>query len=295
MGYMHIDNLYRNDEILCFREVYCLEKIHGTSAHVSWKEGQVRLFPGGCKMTTFEQLFDQEELARLFLELGHDQVILFGEQYGGKQQGMSGTYGKDARFVVFDVKVQDTWLNVVNAENVTDKMGLEFVYYTCVPCTQEALNAERDADSVQAIRNGMGEGKKREGVVLRPLMEFRNNRGDRVMAKHKRDYFRETRTPRKVGDPVRQLEGEQAAFEWVTDMRVRHVVDKLIAESRVLGIEQAGDVIKAMLADIEREGGGEVVMNKWTRKAISSAAIKTFQRLLPELRKQYLDDAKILD
>lgn len=38
MGYMHIDNLYKNQDMLIFRECYALEKIHGTSAHVSWKD-----------------------------------------------------------------------------------------------------------------------------------------------------------------------------------------------------------------------------------------------------------------
>lgn len=294
MSYLHIDNLDRNDRILQFKEVYCLEKIHGTSAHVSWKQEQLHLSPGGCKMVTFESLFARADLINRLNDLGHDSVVLFGEQHGGKQQGMSDTYGKEARFTVFDVKIGPTWLNVPNAESVTNKLGLEFVHYRRVPCTQEALAQERGADSVQAIRNGMGAGKAREGIVVRPLQEFRDNRGERVMAKYKRDAFCETRTPRRVGDPVKQLEGEQAAFEWVTDMRVRHVVDKLVATSlvaktRTLGIEHTGPVIKALLADIEREGGGEVVMNRWTRRAISAAASKTYQQLLPGLRKQYSD------
>ena len=30
MGYMHIDNLYKDQRILQFKECYALEKIHGT-------------------------------------------------------------------------------------------------------------------------------------------------------------------------------------------------------------------------------------------------------------------------
>ncbi len=29
MGYLHIDNLYKNQTILLFKEAYCMEKIHG--------------------------------------------------------------------------------------------------------------------------------------------------------------------------------------------------------------------------------------------------------------------------
>ena len=290
MGYRKIPNLYNNTDILMFRECYALEKLHGTSSHVKWNDGELTFYAGGCKHTTFVSLFDEEKLKELFLELGHDRVAVYGEQYGGKQQGMSLTYGKEPKFAAFEVKIEDTWLNVPNADDVTQKLGLEFVYYAKIKTDPEAIDAERDADSEQAIRNGVGPGKKREGVVLRPLIEFRDNRGNRVMAKHKRDEFRETATPRKVGDPKQKLEGEKASLEWVTDMRMRHVVDKMFAEVGKLGPEQTGTVIKAMLDDIEKEGGGEVIMNKATRRAVSKSAAQLYRKMMPELFKQYVLD-----
>ena len=44
MGYMHIDNLYKNQDVLMFREAYALEKIHGTSAHVAYGPGGLTFF-----------------------------------------------------------------------------------------------------------------------------------------------------------------------------------------------------------------------------------------------------------
>ena len=47
MGYAHIDNLYRAPEIL---ECFALEKIHGTSAHVSiLGVGAIQFSSGGAK------------------------------------------------------------------------------------------------------------------------------------------------------------------------------------------------------------------------------------------------------
>ena len=48
MGYLHIDNLYKNQTIMLFKECYAMEKIHGTSAHVGWKfeTKQVNFFTG---------------------------------------------------------------------------------------------------------------------------------------------------------------------------------------------------------------------------------------------------------
>ena len=95
MGYRHIDNLYKDQTTLMFKEVYALEKLHGTSAHVSFKDGNLHFFSGGEKHENFLKVFDQELLLQKFQELGHPEVVVFGEAYCGKQQGMSATYVKE--------------------------------------------------------------------------------------------------------------------------------------------------------------------------------------------------------
>lgn len=274
MGYLHIDNLYKNQTMLLFKECYALEKVHGTSAHVGWKGGNVTFHSGGVSNPAFVALFDKDALAAALANIGED-VTLYGEAYGGSCQKMSDTYGKELRFVAFDVRCGEHWLVVPAAHDVATKCGLEFVHYEKGPCELEWLNGQRDADSTQAIRNGVGPGKMREGVVLRPLVEVTLNNGQRVIAKHKRDEFKETATPREV-EPG-QLEVLQAAeaiaMEWVTAMRLAHVVDKLGAK----GVEDTGKVIKAMMEDVEREAAGEVVMSKDARKAIGGRAAKLWK------------------
>lgn len=87
MGYLHIDNLYKNQTILLFRECYALEKIHGTSAHVSWKEGLLTFFSGGEKHERFQGLFDGGALGEGFAAVGHPRLTVYGEAYGGKGEG----------------------------------------------------------------------------------------------------------------------------------------------------------------------------------------------------------------
>ncbi len=279
MGYLHIDNLYKNQEILKFKECYALEKIHGTSANISWSNETVNLFSGGEKFERFASLFDLEDLKTKFEELGHSKIHVYGEAYGGKQQGMKDVYGEELKFVVFDVKIGDMWLEVPNAENITNKLGLEFVFYEKVSTEIEELNKQRDRDSTQAIRNGVGIGKKMEGVVLRPLTEMTLKTGERVIAKHKRDEFRETATPRDVSpEQFKVLEEAKAiAEEWVTEMRLKHVLDKL---PQNIGIESTKLVIKAMVEDVLREAKGEIVENRETEKAIGSRAAKLFKQSL---------------
>jgi hypothetical protein len=270
MGYMHIDNLYKAQDIMMFRECYALEKIHGTSAHIGWKcvEKKVYFFSGGESHEKFSALFDVEKLEEQFK--GMPDTVVYGEAYGGKCQGMSGTYGKELKFVVFDVKINEMWLAVPNAEDfAVNTLGLEFVDYVKIPTELAAMDGERDKPSVQAVRNGIEEPRKREGVVLRPLVELTKNNGDRIIVKHKGDDFKETKTKREM-DPekLKVLEdAKEVADEWVTPMRINHVLDKIENPA----MEKMREIIAAMTEDVKREGEGEIVWSPAVEKAIGKA------------------------
>ncbi len=277
MGFMHISNLYQEQTILLFRECYALEKIHGTSAHVSWHAGNPMNFSsGGSKHVTFAAIFDHAALQAGFEAMGHPDVVVYGEAYGGSQQGQKWRYGDKLKFVAFDVLIGDLWLAVPQAKDVCDKLGLEFVHYAKVSTDLSSLDAERDAPSEQARRNGIEGDQPREGVVLRPVIEVRANDGERVICKHKRDDERETKTPRKVVDPALQAVLTQAteiADEWCTPTRLQHVLDKL----GPVGIQQMREVISAMTEDVLREARGEIVDSRDARAAIGKLTAKLFK------------------
>jgi len=282
MGYLHINNLYKSQEILLFKEVYALEKIHGTSAHLGWKfdTKTLHFFAGGESHEKFCNLFNigqlKDKLAEMFPDV---EVVIFGEAYGGKQQGMSHTYGKDLKFIGFDVKVGDNWLNVPNAEDICTKLGLEFVYYDKIEVNLENLTALRDAPSVQAVRNGITEPKKREGIVLRPLIEMRLNNGERVICKYKPDEQMETKNKREISEEqLKVLEDAKAiAEEWVTNLRLEHVLQKLPIDISMEGVPQ---VIKAMIEDVYREGKDEIVESREATKAIGAKTVQLFKQKL---------------
>lgn len=331
MGYLHIENLYRPEAqtILLFRECWALEKIHGTSAHLTFKYNfgkidvdetynnpigwEIKFFSGGESHAKFLSLFDQEKLLIAVKELGvpiDKEITVYGEAYGGSQQGMSHTYGKELKFIVFDVQVGDTWLSVPDADDVAKKLGLEFVHYTKVSLTDlSEIDKERDTPSVQAVRNGvskvvaeegfndsMAEGKPfasypsfggilvnprpREGVVLRPLQEFTMNNGNRVICKHKGDSFKETATPRPVVDPTKMKVLEEAtaiANEWTTATRLEHVLDKL---PKPWDMSLIPKLIPAMVSDIFREGSGEFIESESVKKAIGKKTVELFRGYL---------------
>lgn len=288
MGYMKVPNLYKDQTILLFKECYALEKVHGTSARVRWNAG-LTFSSGGSSHTLFRSIFDEETLAAAFHEsFGATEVVVFGEAYGGKQQRMKATYGPELCFIAFEVQIDGFWLAVPQAHDVVTKLGLEFVPYNKVSTDLACLDAERDRPSQVAQRRGMGDDKKSEGVVLRPLVELTGNNGCRVISKHKNDDFRETATPRVVDDPEKLAQLSAAndiAIEWVTAMRLEHVLDKL---EGTLGVERTGEVVKAMTNDVIVEAGDEIIDSKAARKAIGKRASQAFLQHL----KDKLKDSK---
>ena len=280
MAYQHIDNLYKNQDILLFTECYAMEKIHGTSAHISYNNNEVRFFAGGGNYDNFVALFNIEDLKKRFDEviIGNETVIVYGESYGGKQQGMSAVYGKEGKFVAFEVKIGDAWLNVPKAAQIVLGLGLEFVYYNRISTNMSAIDAERDALSVQAKRNGTGE-HPREGIVLRPIEEVIKNNGNRIIAKHKTDAYSEIKTPREVSpEKLRVIEEARAiADEWVTPMRLEHIIS---GNGLELSMENIGKVIPLMIEDIIREAEGEIVDSSDARKEIGRQTALLIKRRL---------------
>lgn len=277
MSYAHIDNLYKNQTILRFKQCWALEKVHGTSAHITYTREDlphgayrsgIKFFAGGAKHDAFVALFNLVDLEQRFTALGPNKITVYGEAYGGKLQGMAHTYGPDLRFIVFDVKVGDLWLDVPSMCEVAHKLDLEAVPCLLIPTTMEAIDQQRDAPSTVADWRGCGGDKIREGVVLRPPFEVRTNNGARIVAKHKRAEFSERKNPPKPVDFAKAQalrDAEAIAEEWVTPMRLEHVLDKLPV---VVDMTSASTVIRAMLEDVYREAAGEVVESKEASSAI---------------------------
>lgn len=267
MGYLHIDNLYKAPEIL---ECYALEKIHGTSAHLKFHDGKLTFFAGGESHDRFVSLFDADALLATFAAkfTAADTITLYGEAFGGKQQGMSATYGTVLRFMVFDVLLNDQWMDVASAAAVAEEFGLRFVPYERGPISLDWLDSQRDRDSLVAVEPG----KRREGIVIRPIREMTRKDGKRFIYKHKRDEFRETATPREV-DPSKVAviaEASAIADEWVTPMRLSHVLQRVPYNDD----RDIITIIRAMQEDVHRESEGEIVWTKEAASAIGKSTVK---------------------
>lgn len=309
MGYLSIQNLYKAQNILLFREVWALEKVHGTSAHVSFTLGDaasriedgapshteyLRFFAGGVSHERFAALpcFVRPQLLAGFEALGQPRITVYGEAYGGSLQGMKAVYGEELRFIVFDVSVgagdKAVWLSVPDAVQVAEALGLEFVPYEKVSTDLVVLDAIRDRPSEVAQRRGCGADKSREGVVLRPLVEMATNCG-RVIAKHKQEKFSERVTSQKVVDPEKLkvlAEADAIAQEWVVPNRLTNLLSHMTPDR---GVENTGEIIRAMVVDIQREAAGEIIWSKDVERAIGKRTAQLFKARVTKLLKGELN------
>ncbi len=286
MGYLSIDNLYKNRDVLLFRECWALEKVHGSSAHIrltriaDYLGGvQITYFAGGEKHERFKAIFDESKLREAFLASGLTALTIYGEVYGGKCQGMKDTYGEELRFIAFDVMVGETWLAVPQAVEIVESFGLEFVPFEKGPTDLAWLDQQRDLPSRIAKRRGILEDKQSEGIVIRTPIEVRKNNGQRIIAKHKTAGFRETKTPRQVDDAVLAVlsEADKIAEEWVTPMRLQHILQKITPTGTAWDFCDIAPVSTAMLADIQKESVGEIVWSKEAEKAIRRKTAELFK------------------
>ena len=294
MGYMHIENLYKHPDFIDpLKHVYMMEKIHGTSAHIEYacknslkeyKKNNIecktiscsdnyvlKFYPGGEKLELFCNLFDKSHLNRVLYEICSENkylsIKIHGEAYGGKQQKMAATYGPDLKFIVFDIKINDKYyLNVPEAFEMAKILNLEFVHYIKGPCDINILDQQMKENSIQAIRNGMGPGKHREGIVVRPLDETYDSLDRRMIFKHKNQEFCEVKSTRPLGEKLVVLKDSfKIIDEWLTEERFRHVADRLIRdrENKNIVIQDIAKFIELMVEDINRESQGEV---EWSQE-----------------------------
>lgn len=305
MAYASIDNLYKAQRILEEPECYALEKLDGCSAWCTYTKevsdytdnhgvkttGHFHYHGGNLIGVVLRSLLGGEQFEETLCRFLGDKVTVYGEAYGGKIQKCADRYGPATKFCAFDIMVDESWLTVPEAEAAARSLRLEFVHYKRIPTKLSAIDAEKDAISEQAIRNGMttceGTFIRREGVILRTIDEKLDHRGNRIIVKHKRAEERETKTERVVDTTKLEIlkSARAVAEEWCTLNRlVGHILPKL--EGEVIDMSRTREVISAMINDIHKEGDGEFEPGPTVNAEIGKRT--------GQLLKQYLS-AKLVD
>lgn len=187
-----IEGKFRNKTVKMLKDCNWIftEKIDGTNIRVFW-DGHNISYGGRTDRAQIpprlkeklDQIFMNNETEEMFEQkFGEKNVIFFGEGYGaGIQKG--GAYREDVSFILFDVLVEDVWLERENVEDIAKSFGLEIVPIIFTG------NLQKGVDFVKTNPKSTIGSANMEGLVARPESEILDRFGNRVIVKIKcRDF-----------------------------------------------------------------------------------------------------------
>lgn len=146
-------------------------------------------------MNKMEELFTQKKLSDLFNDKVGSHITLYGEGYGYKIQGGSHYINNDVNFILFDVKVDDWWLNREAVEEIAASLNIDVV-----PIIGYMTVAEACQYVDRGFKSTIAEDKNydAEGLVLKTPDNLLMRNGDRIVLKVKTVDFKKFRD--KYGD-----------------------------------------------------------------------------------------------
>lgn len=169
------------------------EKVDGTNIRVIWN-GEGVVFEGKTSdaqipadlLLRLQELFEGMIKMQLFREIfAEKEVCLYGEGYGLKIQESGKLYvpnGVD--FVLFDVTIDEWWLERKNIEDIAQKLGVKIV---------PIVGGGTLADAVEMTKSGFKSqwgNFLAEGIVAKPKIELKNRKGERIITKIKYKDFK---------------------------------------------------------------------------------------------------------
>ena len=181
---------YRNNAVkyTAGNEWQWTEKVDGTNVRVHW-DGHKVSFGGRTDnanlpvplMERLYELFSNNAAEELFEQLfGEKDVILFGEGYGKKIQAVGSKYIPDGvDFILFDVCVNDTYLDREEVENIALAFRISVVPVVLVGTINDAINYV-----MTKPKSTIGTAPM-EGLVGRPAVELKDKNGNRLIVKVK--------------------------------------------------------------------------------------------------------------
>jgi len=166
------------------------EKVDGTNVRVIF-DGETILFGGKTDRAQIPAALmnrlNEKFLPKTdrFKEIFNDNpVCLYGEGYGAKVQPGGGKYRQDPDFVLFDVKIDEWWLQRHDVQDIAEKLGID-----TVPVIGRGTLHEMVELAKTGFKSQWGDFTA-EGVVARPAVELKSRNGERIITKIKYKDFK---------------------------------------------------------------------------------------------------------
>ena len=169
------------------------EKVDGTNIRVMWN-GKDMVFGGktddaqipAALLYKLQELFEGTAKKELFKEIfAGKEVCLYGEGYGRKIQETGKLYAPDGvDFVLFDITIDEWWLERKNIEDIAQKLGVKVV-----PIVGEGTLTDAIEMTKKGFKSEWGDFLA-EGIVAKPRTELNSREGERIITKIKHRDFK---------------------------------------------------------------------------------------------------------
>lgn len=163
------------------------EKIDGRNHRIIWNGGIIEHRGKTDKahmpdhlLNDLRGLITPEKLKEAF---GETEVCLYGEAFGPKIQS-GGNYSQEHSFILFDVKIDEWWLEREDIVDIGAKLDIEVVPVYGEMTLSEAVNATREGFN-SIFGNFIA-----EGLILKPKKQLFARNGDRIVTKVKHKDFK---------------------------------------------------------------------------------------------------------
>lgn len=167
------------------------EKVDGTNTRVMWTEKELRF--GGKKENSqipthlLEALQDKFDAERFKEKFGDTPACLYGEGFGDKIQKVGDKYKPDgADFILFDVKVGEWWLDRADVIDVANSVKCDVVPEVYRGGLQGGVEMVKEGFQSLVSEKEL----QAEGLILKPSVELRTKKGERIITKLKTKDFK---------------------------------------------------------------------------------------------------------
>lgn len=132
-----------------------------------------------CLSATLLETYNLNAFDKVF---GNNSACLYGEGYGAKIQN-GGNYISSNSFILFDIKIEDIWLNRESVIDIASKLSIDVVPEVFQGTLTEAV------EFAKIERKSTIGTAKMEGIVLRPQVELSDRLNNRIITKIKHKDF----------------------------------------------------------------------------------------------------------
>jgi hypothetical protein len=281
--------------LFSFRNCVATHKVDGTSSRIMWEPNEEQIYLGSKnRKWPLESDEDNQGFAEWVKSEARDSLDLLRDKFSDVPITVLGEffkndilgrveYGDEGRFRVFDVHINEVYLDWMDVVDVADKLNFEPVPYEILhDFDMEDLDKRREGEDPLALDDADEERKIKEGVVVRPLKEF-TYKGDRVLTKYKSEKFEEVKKGTNKGSGGESKESKfdeeeiKKVDKYITESRIHSAVqnlrDKNPGEYQKIDRRVTGDVISEVVQDIREEATDELddqVLGKYGGSEIAS-------------------------